>query len=205
MTALLVALLVAATPAQGGAQKEAEEILSRSEYQRELPTPQPPKPHWSGWSFPAGWAGVFRVLFWCVVTVLALLLVAWVVQSIRGRVRDAEVPVAPPPLSPEIVAAPLAAAEALAAQGRFAEAIHVLLLRTLEVLSQNLAGRLSPALTSREILARIPLRAAAREALAGLVSAVELCHFGGSQATEGDFRICQDRFRHFASIYQGGG
>ena len=56
-------------------------------------------------------------------------------------------------------------------EGRFAEAIHALLLETLAALSR--AARLAPSLTSREIVARVPLPARAREALAGLVAAVE--------------------------------
>jgi hypothetical protein len=98
------------------------------------------------------------------------------------------------------VAIPIASAEALAARGRFAEAIHALLLETLDALSR--AARLAPSLTSREIAARIPLPAPAREALSGLVLAVELSRFGGAAAGETDYRACLDRFHAFLETYR---
>ena len=97
---------------------------------------------------------------------------------------------------------PIASAEALAAEGRWAEAIHALLLETLEALSR--AARLAPSLTSREIVARVPLPVRAREALSGLVLAVEVSRFGGADAAEGDYRACLDRFHAFLETYRGG-
>ena len=94
---------------------------------------------------------------------------------------------------------PLDSAERLAAAGRFAEAIHVLLLETLSALSR--AAQLAPSLTSREIVARVPLPARARDALSGLVLAVEVSRFGGAAAGERDYHACLERFHAFLETY----
>jgi hypothetical protein len=91
----------------------------------------------------------------------------------------------------------------LADARRFAEAIHVLLLETLAALSR--AARLAPSLTSREIVSRVPLPARAREALGGLVLAVEVSRFGGAPAGETDYRACLERFHAFLETYRRGG
>ena len=100
--------------------------------------------------------------------------------------------------------APLRDAHALAREGRFAEAIHVLLLRTLEQLLRGQGIPAAPGWTSREVLERAAYPAQARDALAGLVSAVETCTFGGRPASEDDFHLCEDRFRHLAVALGGG-
>lgn len=75
--------------------------------------------------------------------------------------------------------APYDEAEALAGAGRFDEAVHVLLLRALDLLARQAGLTLTPSLTSREALARLPLTPGARQALASLVQAVEVSRFGG--------------------------
>lgn len=82
----------------------------------------------------------------------------------------------------------LAAADELARQGRFAEAIHLLLLGVLDTLGAP-DGRTSAAETAREI-ART--RAGPRqERLRTLVHASELVHFGGRAATRQQFENCR--------------
>ncbi|HEY6098515.1 MAG TPA: DUF4129 domain-containing protein, partial [Anaeromyxobacter sp.] len=76
-----------------------------------------------------------------------------------------------------------------------------LLLETLQALSR--AARLAPSLTSREIVERVALPSRAREALEGLVLAVEVSRFGGAPAAEGDYRACRSRFHAFLDTYRG--
>jgi hypothetical protein len=52
-------------------------------------------------------------------------------------------------------------------------------------------------------VARVPLPARAREALAGLVAAVERSRFGGADAAEEDYRSCLGRFHAFLDTYRG--
>jgi len=68
-------------------------------------------------------------------------------------------------------------------------------------------------MTSREILARVPLLADARDALHALIITVELTHFGGDDATLEDYVQCRAQFQKFATAFkqasvrqmQGGG
>lgn len=79
----------------------------------------------------------------------------------------------------------LGVADARARQGRYAEAIHALLLGALGVLAPNL--RVPAAATPREIAAthlKVP-------DLLTLVSAAELAHFGGRAASEAEYRACR--------------
>ncbi len=103
-----------------------------------------------------------------------------------------------------VIERPLGDAEELARRGEFREAIHTLLLRTLQELARTASVRVAPAMTSREILGRVPLLADARDALAGLITAVELTHFGGDDASEADYIRCRARFQVFAAAFRGG-
>ncbi len=196
----LLAGIAAALPSAAAADEEirrrAAEILGSGGYQTDLPAPaQLPQVH-----LPLGpLALLLRILLWGGVAVLAFLAVAWLVRRLAPGARDAEVAEAE---APAPVAIPIASAEALAAEGRWADAIHALLLETLEALSR--AARLAPSLTSREILARVRLPARAREALSGLVLAVELTRFGGASPAEAEYRACLDRFHAFLETYQAG-
>lgn len=191
----LGALLLSASPSPAELRARAEALLAGGAYQTALPKdPAPPRP----FDLPLGPIELLlRILLWTALAVLVVLAVSWLVRRLSAGARDAEVheegPAAP-------VAIPVASAEALAAEGRFAEAIHALLLETLEALSR--AARLAPSLTSREIVDRVALPARARDALAGLVVAVEVSRFGGARAAEDDYRACLARFHAFLDTYR---
>jgi hypothetical protein len=186
-----------ATGVPGHAAEAARRILEEGGYQKSLPLDTPPATvDWDLGPF----AALIRILLWTALAVVVVLAVVWVVNRIGGRPREGEAEAgtgAPGPLE-----VPLDSAERLATAGRFAEAIHVLLLETLAALSR--AAQLAPSLTSREIVARVPLPARAREALAGLVLAVEVSRFGGTPAGERDYRDCLDRFHAFIETYRRG-
>jgi len=182
---------------RGDAAAQARRILEDGRYQKALPEDTPPeKIEWDLGPF----AALIRVLLWIGLAVVVGLAIAWLVSRLRARTCDEEGETGtgtPAPLE-----VPLDSAERLAAAGRFAEAIHVLLLETLAALSR--AAQLAPSLTSREIVARATLPARAREALAGLVLAVEVSRFGGVPAGERDYRTCLDRFHAFLETYRRG-
>jgi hypothetical protein len=104
-----------------------------------------------------------------------------------------------------VIEKPLGDAEELSNRGEYREAIHTLLLRTLQELVRSAAVQVKPAMTSREILARVPLLADAREALAGLITAVELTHFGNDEATLEDYQRCRAEFQRFATAFRASG
>jgi hypothetical protein len=193
----LAALLVTASSPETIRERTAE-ILDRGEYQTTLPAaPKPP----GSFHLPLGPLEVLlRVLVWTALGVAAVIAIAWIARRLAGLVPDAKAPGEPGAAHADVGRRQLGAAEALAAAGRFGEAIHVLLLDTLEALSR--ASRLAPSLTSREIVGRVPLPAPARDALSGLVSAVEVSWFGGDVPGEADYRLCLDRFHAFLETYR---
>jgi hypothetical protein len=192
-----LAALLAAAPSADAIRERTARILADRSYQTALPSePVPPRI-----DLPLGPLEVLlRVLLWLGLGVLVVLAVTWVARRLGRFVPDAPAPAAAAAPRADVGRRQLGAAEALAAEGRFGEAIHVLLLDTLDALSR--AARLSPSLTSREIAARVPLPARAREALSGLVAAVEISWFGGTEPGEPDYRLCVDRFRAFLETYR---
>jgi hypothetical protein len=76
----------------------------------------------------------------------------------------------------------LPAWQVLANQGRFTEAIHLLLLHVLQDMRGEGLVTLTQSLTSREILRTSDLAAERRSGLATIIGAVEFCHFGGRAA-----------------------
>jgi hypothetical protein len=192
----LHALLAAAAPS-GAIRERAGEILSRSVYQTTLPDAPAP----ATLDLPlAPLEVVLRALLWTAAIGAAILAVAWIVARLRGLVPDAAAPAPSARPGADLGRRQLGAAEALAAQGRYGEAIHVLLLDTLDALSR--ASRLAPSLTSREIVGRVPLPARARDALSGLVAATEVSWFGGADPGEAEYRLCLERFHDFLETYR---
>jgi hypothetical protein len=188
----LLAAVLAAAPATSDVGERARQVLEDGSYQRALPqAPPPPTPH----SFDLG---IFDFLLHAAGVIAVLLAVAWLVWRLAaGRERDVAAPLAGPAAALEVE---LEEPERLAAAGRYAEAIHALLLETLAALSR--AAQLPSSLTSREILQRVRLPERAREALEGLVLAVEVSRFGGVPAGEADYRVCLDRFHAFLETYR---
>ncbi len=193
----IAAALHPAAAADEEIRRRAAEVLRDGRYQTELPHPATPVDV----HLPLGPLELLlRILLWGALGVLAFLAIAWLVRRLGPAARDVEVA---EPAAAEPVEIPIASAEALAADGRWAEAIHALLLETLQALSR--AARLAPSLTSREIVARVALPERARDALSGLVLAVELSRFGGSPAAEDDYRACLARFHAFLETYRAEG
>lgn len=73
----------------------------------------------------------------------------------------------------------LAEADALAAAGRYAEAIHLLLYRSVEDIEGRRPGLVRPAMTSRELAGAQDLPMVARDAFSRIARAVEISLFGG--------------------------
>ena len=197
MAPLLLAALAAASDS-GRAPEVARRILADGAYQTVLP----PEAPLAGFDLPLGpLTFLLRALFWTAVAVGAVLLLAWLRRRLALRTRDVAAP-GPAAAPAELRTAPLQAAERLAAEGRFGEAIHALLLRTFEVLARHRRTPLAPSFTSREILERIPVPGEARAALGGLVAAVEVSHFGLARPGEEEYRACLGAFHRFVAAYE---
>jgi hypothetical protein len=140
-----------------------------------------------------------RLLLWTVLAIAALALGWAIYQRLRHgewrlpRRRRAQ-SVDPGPREEEEwapEAAParswLREADALAAQGRYAEAVHHLLFRSIEDIGRRRPRLVRPALTSRELAAAEGLPPPARSLFASIAGLVERSLFGGRPVEAGDW------------------
>ncbi|RST32160.1 DUF4129 domain-containing protein [Sphingomonas ginkgonis] len=89
-------------------------------------------------------------------------------------------------------------ADALAAQGRFAEAIHCLLLRSVDDIARRRPQLARPALTGRELAASVLLPERARVLFSGIASTVERSLFGGRAVDGGEWSEARAAYSAFA-------
>lgn len=89
-------------------------------------------------------------------------------------------------------------AEALAREGRYAEAVHHLLFRSIEDIASRRPSLVRPALTSRELAASTAVPVRARDLFAGIARLVERSLFGGRPVGEPDWLEARDAYREFA-------
>jgi hypothetical protein len=155
--------------------------------------------------------GIAKIMLWGLIAVIVVMIVVFVIRQASGMTGEDE-PIATggddaaddPNKIRAVVERPRDDADQLAFEGRYAEAIHTLLLRTVhELASQNLV-RVTPSMTSREVLAKVPMLGDARAALADLVTAVEVTWFGDDVPGEADYARCRAHFELFAAAYRRG-
>lgn len=143
-------------------------------------------------------APVAQALLWLLLAVLAGTLIWAIVVRLREgewrlpRRRKATVMTANPEeeaWAPD--AAPVRAwlkeADALAAEGRFAEAVHHLLFRSIEDIARRRPRLVRPALTSRELAAAEAVPVPARDLFARIARLVERSLFGGRPVSADDW------------------
>jgi hypothetical protein len=161
---------------------------------------------WIGSFFPD--APYARIFLWTVLAV-AVLALAW---AIYNRLRHGEWRLKLPRLAaaadlssedewhPDETPARswLEEADALARQGRYAEAAHHLLFRSIEDISSRRPNLVRPALTSREIAASQGIPARARELFAAIARLVERSLFGGRPVGESDWLEARGAYSDFA-------
>jgi hypothetical protein len=92
----------------------------------------------------------------------------------------------------------LGRADRLAAEGQFAEALHLLLLHSIDYLKRHLGGVYGPSSTAREILQRSRLPDTGRNSLGAIVDAAEVSYFGGRPVDGGIYAACRRHYQAFA-------
>jgi len=88
-------------------------------------------------------------------------------------------------------------ADALAAEGRFADAAHLLLLVCIQELGERRPGSVLPAFTSREIAHLDALSPKARQVFSFIALMVERCLFGARLLAAEDFAQVRAAFEQF--------
>lgn len=209
----------AADPASSQVREAVEQVLSDPRYQRtrpdgSLPTfERPPEadfdlPDFAPRSFePSTASGVSEALLWVLLAVFGVVLLAVLgreaTRFVKRRKRRKKkkksdgldgdgLDIANMAL--ERLPETLARARELAAEGRFEEAVHVLLEGSLQYLHALANFSLEPAFTSREVLGQAPLTSETRRAFGNLVGAVEVSLFGGFAVAAEDFARCEESF-----------
>jgi hypothetical protein len=185
-------------------QRAANDLAKQLDLQTELPAPsrEPEK----GWS---GSLDDIRIFLWIAVICGAAAL-AYFIRGILpagglARRSDWDDPSEPSAFGETQGGAQAqATADELARQGRFVEAIHVLLLQGLDEMRRRLDQRFADSLTSREIMRRAKVSANARAALRDIVDWVERAYFGAHPAVAEDYAACRKSFVAFAEALKEG-
>lgn len=210
----------ASTPAYLGAGfTRAYQTLQRDHALQFAFAAQPPQPKLPGWLLAlfralatlfkglAHLGPVLKILSWALLAALvagALFLIGRAAWRRWGKRRPspAKGGVALEPErwrpAPAAARALLQEADALAAQGCFAEAAHLLLLRSIEDIHKHRPGVVRPALTSRDIARLQALSPANRLAFAAIAEVVERSLFGGRAVDADGFAFCRSTYEAFA-------
>jgi hypothetical protein len=182
--------------------------MAGGEIQTSFPPPPPPqaRPQWDlGWlrDFFEWTAPALKPLMWIGAAALLLLILYhfvpafadWVDDLRFGRKRRAEaVEESVGEAEAGAARARLADADALAAAGRFAEAVHLLLYRSVDDIAGRRPGLVRPAMTSRELAAAADLPSVARHAFSRIARAVEISLFGGRSIDETAWQECRGAY-----------
>jgi hypothetical protein len=150
-----------------------------------------------------------RIFLWTLIAALIVLL-GWVVyQRIRHGewrwphrrgTRQTEPVVPDPDWHPDATPAQawLREADRLAADGRYAEAAHVLLIRSIDDIARRRPRAVRPALTSRELSEADAVPPAARRLFAGIATLVERSLFGARAVDASDWASARAAYEDFA-------
>ena len=190
-------------------------LRAESSIQFDLPGP-PPQPTvdfgFLDWLFDLfeGSGEGFRVglwvLFGALILFLLFLLFRWLdANGVFGRTRAGAAAQAEGWRPEEAPArALLEEADRLAAEGRYAEAAHLLLFRSIEDIEARKPDLVRPALTSRDIAGAPAIPAGPRRAFGEIVLMVERSLFGGRSLDGGDWGRCRAAYEEFAFAAEWG-
>ena len=151
--------------------------------------------------FLIGAAPILKFLFWGGLVVGAILILWFIAREAVGLRFQRRAPAtAGADWRPEAGAARalLEEADALAANGQFGEAVHLLLFRSIDDIAGRRPGLLRPALTSRDIAALDQMPGEARTAFGRIALAVEHSFFGGRPVAAEDFARARGDYEDFA-------
>jgi hypothetical protein len=145
-------------------------------------------------------AAVAKVVFTVLLVAVGGLIVSWIAREVVARRRRSAPPVPAQEVvveadTPVRIAATFDDASRLAAEGRYAEAVHALLLAAIRHFAARAKTPVQPSRTSRELVRLLPLAPDARDAFADLVRTVELSLFGGGEVAAEDYERSRARFQ----------
>ena len=150
-------------------------------------------------------APVLKYVFWGGL-ILGAVLIAWFIARDIVRIRlekrgtSAILKTGPEPWRPssQRAQALLSDADQLAEQGRFAEAVHLILVRSVDDFAGHRPGIVKPALTSRDLADLEAMPPQARSAFSQIAQVVERSLFGGREVDAQRFAACRQAYHDFA-------
>lgn len=200
-----LALAFAAFPAWGGeplplpeAQRAALAAARSQGIQTELPDPKAPrkqKPVPPPEARPKFSPEAFRYTLWVCVILIAVIILMNIKGNVWSNSRSRRLRLEEEDTAPETTARRMSeareAADGIAGSGGFAEAMHMLLLQSVNELRRRLDVMFADSLTSREILRSIQVPSEARAAFADIISRVERSYFGAREPDKDAYEACK--------------
>lgn len=136
------------------------------------------------------------------VSFLVYMLVREIIRIRRNRAPQGEKEEAPPiPVyqpDAETARIVLDDADKLASEGRFTEAVHTLLFRSIQDIEDKRPHHVNTSLTSREISKLPILSRKARDGFSMISTLVESSFFGGNTLTANDYSLSKSAYKTFA-------
>jgi hypothetical protein len=187
------------------------ELVDSDRFQTEMPRFEPPErpdppPDWlSGLlQWLEGTGPFWQILFWTVAGALLLLLLWFIGRALyrrfadRTKIDDGEEEIEDWRPEEKTARGLIGEAEALAREGRYAEAAHLLLFRSIADIEERLPDFLKPALTSRDISASETLPVPARTAFSSIAVIVERGIFAERAVDEQGWNEARTAYENFA-------
>ena len=172
-----------------------------------VPPPQPEPPEWlkALAELLQIVAPFLNLVFWAGIALIAAYILYLIVLEIAARLPGAVKAVTTPAAAPKREFKPTQAraqalleeADRLARDGRFSEAVRVLLHRSINDIEDAFPNLVMPSLTAREIGRLDPLSARGREVFAMIARAVERSLFGERPLNADDFATCRQAYVDF--------
>lgn len=150
-----------------------------------------------------------NTMLWIALAVFLLVLVMTIVENLRldkrVRNRKSSEPEADRDAVKERMAVARKDADVLAESENYADAMHTLLLQSLNEMRRRLGISFAASLTSREILRRTSLDQAAHTALSDIIARVEISYFGSHKPTKEEYLACRQSYATLTRVLQQGG
>ena len=188
-------------------EKARTAVMADGDLQLQLPSGTEPP---DGWSFSLPDIPIPAALLWVILIAGVLAIAFYLFKDALPlwlRARDGNWQTPGPErgsLQSRSAGEAMQAADELAQQGRYVEAMHVLLLKSLADMRQQLSLHFAESLTSREILRKVALSEAGQAALRDIVARVEWTYFGEHEAEASDYEACRGRFDELTKALQSG-
>lgn len=186
---------------------KADKSLQFELAEAKAPDPIKPRKPWDFGVFGQIFASLVKFIFYGILALLVATVVFYIVREIihvrfppkaaKPEEEEHQVPLyAPDEQAAQVL---LDDVDRLAAEGRYDEAVHTLLFRSIQDIEDKRPHSIKQSFTSREIAGLDILTPDARSAFSQICAVVERSFFGKRKLTKADFETCRDHYAQFAT------